>query len=80
VAMNYRVIVAFFSKRSSKLGTNAGVLGLAVIAILVADQLPWAYRHQQDFSIGPTEKLFTLSDENPENRARLAARRHHLPL
>ena len=61
VAMNYRVIVAFFSKRSSKLGTNAGVLGLAVIAILVLINFV-GYRHHKIFD-WTTEKLFTLSDE-----------------
>ena len=34
IAFNFRAVIAFFSKRSSKLGTNTAVLGLAVLVIL----------------------------------------------
>jgi ABC-type uncharacterized transport system involved in gliding motility auxiliary subunit len=61
LALNYKVVVAFFSKRSAKMGTNVGVLGLAVFAILVLVNFV-GYRHHKSFD-WTTEKLFTLSDQ-----------------
>ncbi|MGA8102475.1 MAG: Gldg family protein [Candidatus Acidiferrales bacterium] len=61
LALNYRVVVAFFSRRSAKMGTNVGVLGLAVFAILALINFV-GYRHHKSFD-WTTEKLFTLSDE-----------------
>ena len=53
--------VGFFSKRSSKLGTNTSVLTLGVIAILVVVNL-LGYQHHKRFDL-TTEKLYTLSDQ-----------------
>jgi ABC-type uncharacterized transport system involved in gliding motility auxiliary subunit len=61
IAFNYRAILAFFSKRSSKLGTNTAAMALAVVAILgLANFL--GYKHHKRFD-WTTEKLFTLSDQ-----------------
>jgi ABC-type uncharacterized transport system involved in gliding motility auxiliary subunit len=61
IAFNYRAILAFFSKRSSKLGTNTVVMALAVLAILViANFLGHKHHKRFDWTI---EKLYTLSDQ-----------------
>jgi ABC-type uncharacterized transport system involved in gliding motility auxiliary subunit len=61
IVTNFRSILAFFSRRSSRLGTNTGVLVLSVLAILgLANFL--GYRHPKRFDL-TSEKLFTLSDQ-----------------
>src|SRR5579872_7431104 len=61
MALNYRAIMAFFSKRSAKLGTNVLVLTVAVVVILgFANFLGYRYHKRFDWT---TEKLYTLSDE-----------------
>jgi ABC-type uncharacterized transport system involved in gliding motility auxiliary subunit len=61
IVLGYRAIIAFFSRRSSKLGTNALILGLAVVAILGLANFV-GYRHHKRFDL-TSEKLFTLSDQ-----------------
>lgn len=61
IIFNFRVILAFFSKRSSKLGTNTAVLTIAVLAILGALNF-LGYRHHKRFDL-TSEKLYTLSDQ-----------------
>jgi ABC-type uncharacterized transport system involved in gliding motility auxiliary subunit len=61
IVLGFQRILAFFSKRSSRLGTNTTVLALAVIAVLgVANFV--GYRHHKRFDL-TTEKLYTLSDQ-----------------
>jgi ABC-type uncharacterized transport system involved in gliding motility auxiliary subunit len=60
-AFNFRAILAFFSKRSSKLGTNTAVLTIGVVAILSLLNF-LGYRHHKRFD-WTTEKLYTLSDQ-----------------
>ena len=61
VALGFRGIIAFFSKRSSKMGANTGVLIIAVVAILVFINY-LGYRHHKTFDL-TSEKLYTLSDQ-----------------
>lgn len=61
VVLGFRGILAFFSKRSSRLGTNVTILVLGVIAILVIVNFV-GYRHHKRFDL-TSEKLFTLSDQ-----------------
>lgn len=61
VVLGYRGIIDFFSRRSSKLGTNTLILGLAVLAILGLLNFV-GYRHHKRFDL-TAEKLFTLSDQ-----------------
>jgi ABC-type uncharacterized transport system involved in gliding motility auxiliary subunit len=57
----FRNIMAFFSRRSSKLGTNTGVLVVVVLALLgVVNFL--GYRHHKRYDL-TSEKLYTLSDQ-----------------
>lgn len=58
---NFRAILVFFSRRSSKLGTNTAVMTLAVVAILGLVNF-LGYRHHKRFDL-TSEKLFTLSDQ-----------------
>jgi ABC-type uncharacterized transport system involved in gliding motility auxiliary subunit len=59
LALAYQAILKFFSRRSSKLGTNTTVLSIAVLAILgVLNYL--GYQHHKRFDL-TSEKLFTLS-------------------
>ncbi len=61
IVLGFQRILAFFSKRSSQLGTNTTVLVLGVIAILgVLNFL--GFHHHKRFDL-TTEKLFTLSDQ-----------------
>jgi ABC-type uncharacterized transport system involved in gliding motility auxiliary subunit len=61
LVLNFRSILAYFSRRSSRLGTNTGVLVLSALAILgLANFL--GYRHPKRFDL-TSEKLFTLSDQ-----------------
>lgn len=59
--IGYEGILAFFSKRSSKLGTNTTVLSLGVIVILAIVNV-LGYQHHKRFDL-TTQKLFTLSDQ-----------------
>ena len=61
IALNFRGIVSFFSRRSSRLGTNTAVVVFAVFAILVLLNL-LGYKHHKRFDL-TSEKLFTLSDQ-----------------
>lgn len=61
IAFNYRAIARFFSRRSSKLGTNTIVLAVAVLAILGFLNF-LGFRHHKRFDL-TTEKLYTLSDQ-----------------
>src|ERR1700691_6718168 len=64
LAIGFKFIVRFFSKRSSQLGTNTTILTLAVIAILVVVNFV-GLRHHKRFDL-TTEKLFTLSDQTKQ--------------
>jgi ABC-type uncharacterized transport system involved in gliding motility auxiliary subunit len=56
-----RDILGFFSRRSSKLGANTGVLVVVVLALLgVVNFL--GYRHHKRYDL-TSEKLYTLSDQ-----------------
>ncbi|MHB8755283.1 MAG: GldG family protein [Candidatus Acidiferrales bacterium] len=61
VVLDFRTIMGFFGKRSSKLGTNTSVLVIAVLAILVFINY-LGFRHHKTFDL-TSEKLFTLSDQ-----------------
>jgi len=61
LVVGFPYIVQYFSKRSSKLGTNTAILTLAVLAILVFLNFV-GYRHHKRFDL-TTEKLYTLSDQ-----------------
>ena len=61
IVLGFGGIAAFFSKRSSKLGTNTSILTLGVIAILVIVNF-LGYQHHKRFDL-TTEKLYTLSDQ-----------------
>jgi ABC-type uncharacterized transport system involved in gliding motility auxiliary subunit len=69
LVFNYRLILAFFTKRSSKLGTNTAVLGLAALAILGLINF-LGYRHHKRFDL-TSEKLYTLSDQTRKTVAGL---------
>jgi ABC-type uncharacterized transport system involved in gliding motility auxiliary subunit len=61
LAMCYKGIIKFFSKRSSQLGTNTSILVVGVLAILVVlNYLGFQYHKRFDLT---TEKSFTLSDQ-----------------
>jgi ABC-type uncharacterized transport system involved in gliding motility auxiliary subunit len=61
IAIGFRGIIGFFSKRSSQLGTNTAILTLAVIAILVvANYLGSQYHKSFDLT---AEHLYTLSPQ-----------------
>ncbi|MGD0543568.1 MAG: Gldg family protein [Candidatus Acidiferrales bacterium] len=64
LAIGYKFIVGFFSRRSSQLGTNTTILTLAVIAILVVVNFV-GFRHHKRFDL-TTEKLFTLSGQTKQ--------------
>ncbi len=61
IVFNFRAVLAFFSKRSSKLGTNTAVLTIGVLAILGLLNF-LGYRHHKRFDL-TSEKLYTLSDQ-----------------
>jgi ABC-type uncharacterized transport system involved in gliding motility auxiliary subunit len=61
VVLGFRGILKFFSRRSSRLGTNTAILSLAVLAVLVILNFV-GFRHHKRFDL-TSEKLFTLSDQ-----------------
>jgi ABC-type uncharacterized transport system involved in gliding motility auxiliary subunit len=61
LVVGFPYIVQYFSKRSSKLGTNTAILTVAVLAILVFLNFV-GFRHHKRFDL-TTEKLYTLSDQ-----------------
>jgi gliding motility-associatede transport system auxiliary component len=61
IALGFRSILGYFSKRSSQLGTNTMVLSLAVILILAVVNF-FGYRHAKRWDL-TTEKLYSLSDQ-----------------
>jgi ABC-type uncharacterized transport system involved in gliding motility auxiliary subunit len=67
--LGFRQITGFFSKRSSQLGTNTGILALGVIAILVLVNYLGSVHHKR-FDL-TSEKFFTLSDQSKKIAAGL---------
>ncbi len=61
IVLGFGAIAGFFSKRSSKLGTNTSILTIGVIVILVIVNV-LGYQHHKRFDL-TTEKLYTLSDQ-----------------
>src|SRR5579863_5730387 len=61
LVVGFPYIIQYFSKRSSRLGTNTAILTVAVLAILVFLNFV-GYRHHKRFDL-TTEKLYTLSDQ-----------------
>lgn len=61
IVLGFGRIVGFFSKRSSKLGTNTAILTLAVLAILGILNFV-GYRHHKRFDL-TSGKLYSLSDQ-----------------
>jgi ABC-type uncharacterized transport system involved in gliding motility auxiliary subunit len=61
IILGYQSIIRFFSRRSSRLGTNAATLIVSVVAILGFLNF-LNYRHHKRVDM-TTEKLFTLSDQ-----------------
>jgi ABC-type uncharacterized transport system involved in gliding motility auxiliary subunit len=60
-AIGFQGLLAFFSRRSSQLGSNAIILSLAVLAILAVLNF-LGFRHSKRFDL-TTEKLFSVSDQ-----------------
>jgi len=58
---NFKQVVAFFTSRGGRMGTNSVVMVLAVLAILGALNFV-GYRHSKRWDLTP-EQLYTLSDE-----------------
>jgi gliding motility-associatede transport system auxiliary component len=58
---SYREIISYFSRRSSKLGANVFILGVAFLAILVFLNF-LGYRHHKRFD-WTSQKLYTLSGQ-----------------
>jgi ABC-type uncharacterized transport system involved in gliding motility auxiliary subunit len=61
LALSYRELIGFFSKRSSKLSTNTLTLTALVLIILCFVNF-LGYRHHKRFDL-TAEKLYTLSDQ-----------------
>jgi len=61
VVLAFNSLVGFFSKRSSKLGTNTTILSAGVVVILMIVNV-LGYQHHKRFDL-TTEKLYTLSDQ-----------------
>ena len=61
LVIGFRYFIRFFSKRSSRLGTNTTILTVAVIAILIVVNFA-GFRHHKRFDL-TTEKLYTLSGQ-----------------
>lgn len=61
IVVGFGEIIKFFSKRSSQLGTNTGILVLGVIAILIVVNY-LGFQHHKRFDL-TSEKLYTLSDQ-----------------
>jgi len=62
IVVGFGSIIGFFSQRSSKLGTNTAILGLAVLVIIGLANFV-GYRHHKRFDL-TSEKLYTLSDQS----------------
>lgn len=62
LVLGFRSLLGFFSKRSSKLGTNTTVLVIAVLAILAFLNY-LGDRHHKTFDL-TSQKLYTLSDQS----------------
>jgi ABC-type uncharacterized transport system involved in gliding motility auxiliary subunit len=60
-AIGFQAVLAFFSRRSSQLGSNAIILSLAVLAILAVLNF-LGFRHSKRFDL-TSEKLFSVSDQ-----------------
>ena len=60
-AIGFQALLAFFSRRSSQLGSNAIILSLAVLAILAVLNF-LGFRHSKRFDL-TSEKRFSVSDQ-----------------
>jgi ABC-type uncharacterized transport system involved in gliding motility auxiliary subunit len=61
IVLGFGQLVAFFSRRSSRLGSNTLLLSVAVLAILALLNF-LGFRHSKRFDL-TTEKLYSLSDQ-----------------
>ena len=61
IVLGFGGLIAFFSRRSSQLGTNTSILTVAVIAILAVANYLGAQHHKR-FDL-TSEKLYSLSDQ-----------------
>jgi ABC-type uncharacterized transport system involved in gliding motility auxiliary subunit len=61
LGFGYREVIAYFSRRQSKLGANSLTLIVSVLAILVLINV-LGFRHHKRFDL-TTEKLYSLSDQ-----------------
>jgi len=61
IVLGFRGIIGFFSKRSSQLGTNAMILTVAVLAILVVANY-FGSQYHKSFDL-TADKLYTLSPQ-----------------
>ena len=61
IVVGFQGLLQFFSRRSSRLGTNTTMLSVGVIVILVIVNV-LGYQHHKRFDL-TTQKLFTLSDQ-----------------
>ena len=61
IVLDFRTLIGFLSKRSSKMGANTSVLVIAVLAILIFVNY-LGFRHHKTFDL-TSEKLYTLSDQ-----------------
>jgi ABC-type uncharacterized transport system involved in gliding motility auxiliary subunit len=64
VVVGFQGLLRYFSKRSTKQGSNALVISLAVLAIIVVANVI-GYRHPKRIDL-TTEKLYTLSDQSKQ--------------
>ena len=78
LVIGFRYFIRFFSKRSSRLGTNTTILTVAVIAILIVVNFA-GFRHHKRFDL-TTEKLYTLSGQTRQIVGGLAERCDHRSL
>jgi ABC-type uncharacterized transport system involved in gliding motility auxiliary subunit len=61
IVLGFNQLLAFFSRRSSQMGSNTIILSVAVLAILAFLNF-LSFRHSKRFDL-TTEKLYSLSDQ-----------------
>lgn len=61
LALNFRAVLAFFARRSTRMGTNVLVLTSSVVALLIIANVV-GYRYHKRFDL-TEEKLHSLSDQ-----------------